>query len=71
MRVIKNILDILKRFFEGRDWYITFFTLMTWILLLVIIIYTFGQLILLIFKVKYKNEQFINEVNNAKSKENQ
>ncbi|WP_206869465.1 hypothetical protein [Clostridium zeae] len=61
-----NIIDILKKFFEGRDWYITFFTIMTWILLLVIIIYTVIQFTLFILKVKYKNEQFINEVNNVK-----
>ncbi|GFZ31310.1 hypothetical protein CSC2_18360 [Clostridium zeae] len=66
MRVIMNIIDILKKFFEGRDWYITFFTIMTWILLLVIIIYTVIQFTLFILKVKYKNEQFINEVNNVK-----
>ncbi|GKU23253.1 hypothetical protein [Clostridium folliculivorans] len=70
MTVIMNIIDILKKFFEGRDWYITFFTLMTWVLLLVIIIYTVCQLILLIFKVRYKNEQFINEVNNVKKRKN-
>jgi hypothetical protein len=71
MRVIMNIIDILKKFFEGRDWYITFFTLMTWVLLLVIIVYTVCQFILLIFKVKYKNEQFINEVNKVEKRENQ
>lgn len=66
MGVILNIIDILKKFFEGRDWYITFFTIMTWILLLVIVIYTAIQLILLIFKVKYNNKEFINEVNRYK-----
>ncbi|GFP77399.1 hypothetical protein [Clostridium fungisolvens] len=70
MRVIMDIIDILKRFFEGKDWYITFFTIMTWILLLVIVIYTVLQLFLLIFKVKYKNQQFINEVNNVKRRRN-
>ena len=70
MGVIVNIIDILKKFFEGKDWYITFFTIMTWILLLVIVIYTVIQLILLIFKVKYNNKEFINEVNRYKRAKN-
>ncbi|MBK1811484.1 hypothetical protein JHL18_12720 [Clostridium sp. YIM B02505] len=61
-------LDKLIKFFEGRDWYITFFTIATWILLLLLVIYTIAELILLIFKVKYKDESFILEVKQLKCK---
>lgn len=63
-----EVISFLQRFFKGWDWYITFFTLTSWVLLIFLLVYLFVQVILLLFKVRYKNKEFVDYVNRNKDK---
>jgi hypothetical protein len=63
-----EIINSLKIFFKGWGWYLTFFTLASWIYIIFLLLFLFIQVALLLFKVKYKNQEFEDYINKLKDK---
>ncbi|QAA31378.1 hypothetical protein C1I91_06825 [Clostridium manihotivorum] len=62
-----EVISFIQSSFKGWDWYITFFTLTSWILLIFLLFFLLIQFFLLLFKVKYKNKEFEDYVSKNKN----
>lgn len=68
MEINMQILELLKKFLEGRGVYPIFMFLFSWANVLALMLVLIFQLLLYIFKVKYNNTEFETAVNKELNK---